>query len=98
MIEKGHGVLAMSFFARNVSIFGVDNSWSSHTNNRKNKFLVFGEGPTQGINDSTGAATNLVLTLVKQIQNFADVYITKLMRVTCMQIKQRFTNLRQNII
>ena len=43
-------------FARNVIIFGVDNSSSSHTDNRINNFLVLGEGPTQDINDSTGSA------------------------------------------
>ena len=47
-------------FARNVVIFVVDNSSSSHTHNRKNNFLVLGEGPTDGINggidDSTDAA------------------------------------------
>ena len=32
--------------ARNVIIFGVDNSSSSHDENRKNNFLVLGEGPT----------------------------------------------------
>ena len=42
-------------FARNVIIFGVDNTSSSHTDNRKNNFLVLGEA-THGINDSTGAA------------------------------------------
>ena len=30
-------------FARNVIIFGVDNSSSSHTNNLKNDFLILGE-------------------------------------------------------
>ena len=43
-------------FARNVVILGVDNSSSSRTNDRKNNFLVLGEVPTDGINDSTGAA------------------------------------------
>ena len=43
-------------FSRYVLIFGIDNSSSSHTNNPKNNFLVLAEGPTQGINDSTGAA------------------------------------------
>ena len=39
---------------------------------KKNNFLVLGEGPTQGINDSTSAAgKKLVLNLVKQIPNFA---------------------------
>ena len=37
-------------FARNVIIFVVDNSSSSHPENRKNKFLILGEGPTYGIN------------------------------------------------
>ena len=36
----------------------------------KNNFLGSGEGSTQGINDGT-AEKKLVLTLVKQIQNFA---------------------------
>ena len=43
-------------FGRNVVIFGVDNTSSSHTDNQKNNFLVLGEGPTDGINDTTGAA------------------------------------------
>ena len=41
-------------FARNVVIFGADHSSSSHTDNRKDNFLVLGKGPTQGINDSKG--------------------------------------------
>ena len=31
-------------FARNVVIFGVDSSSSSHADNRKNNFLLLGEG------------------------------------------------------
>ena len=42
-------------FARNVIIFGVDNSSSSHSDNRKNNFLVLGEGPTYGIDRNFGA-------------------------------------------
>ena len=37
--------------ARNVIIFGVDNSSSSHADIRKNNFLVLGESPTFGINE-----------------------------------------------
>ena len=37
-------------FARNVIMFSVDKSSSSHTNYRENNFLVLGEGPTYGIN------------------------------------------------
>ena len=35
--------------ARNVIIFGVDNSSSSHTDNLKNDFLMLGDGPTFGV-------------------------------------------------
>ena len=38
--------------ARNVIIFGVDNSSSSHAGNRKNNFLVLGDGSTFGFNGS----------------------------------------------
>ena len=42
-------------FARIVIIFGVDNNSSSYTDNRKNNFLVLGEWPNKGINDTAGA-------------------------------------------
>ena len=41
--------------ARNVIIFGVDNSSSFHADNQKNNFLVLGEGPTLGINGTFGS-------------------------------------------
>ena len=43
-------------FSRNVIIFGVDNSLSSHTNNRINNALVLDEGPTYDINSSVSEA------------------------------------------
>ena len=71
--------------ARNVVIFGVDNKSSSHIDNLKNNFLVLGKGPTGSINGSVGTAEkNIELTLVKQIQNFAQIYITMVMKVTCI--------------
>ena len=42
-------------FARNTAIIGVDNSSSSHGDNRKDDFLVLGEGDTFFINGSFGA-------------------------------------------
>ena len=42
-------------YARNLIIFGVYNSSSSHADNLKNNFLVLGEGDTFGINGSFGA-------------------------------------------
>ena len=40
-------------------IYGVDNTLLSHTNNPKSNFLVSIERPTDGINDSTGAAEKI---------------------------------------
>ena len=34
-------------------IFGVDKSSSAHTDNNKKDILVLGEGPTQGLDDTT---------------------------------------------
>ena len=56
-MEKVHRNVVV---ARNVVIFGVDYSSLSQTNNRKNNVLVLGKGPTQEINDSTGAAEKKV--------------------------------------
>ena len=42
-------------FTRNDVIFGVDNSSSSDADDRKNDFLVLGEGPAYGINGSFGS-------------------------------------------
>ena len=42
-------------FAGNVIIFGADNSLSSHSDNRKNNFLLLGESLTYGINGSFGS-------------------------------------------
>ena len=42
-------------FARDVVIYGVVNSSSSHANNCKNNFLVLAEDPTCGINGSFGS-------------------------------------------
>ena len=58
-------------FARYIVIFGFNITSSSYTDNQKNRFLVLGGGPTEGINDSVGAAEkSLILTSVKQRQHF----------------------------
>ena len=41
--------------ARYVTVFGVDNISSPHSDNRKNNFLILGKGSTFGINRSFGA-------------------------------------------
>ena len=75
----------MSFdngFARNVVIFGVDNSSSSHSKGSKNNISVQGEGPTNGINRSFGLPEKkLVLILTDQAQTFVWVFIIMLMQL-----------------
>ena len=40
-------------FGRNVIIFGADMSSSIHTHNKKKDILILGEGPTQGLDNTT---------------------------------------------
>ena len=67
-IEQVHGVLVMTLLG---IFFGVDNSSSSHADNRKNKILLLGEGPANDIN-SFGAAEQ------KFSINFSQVLIVLL--------------------
>ena len=54
-------------FARNVIIFGIDKSSSSYSDNRKNNFLILGEGSTYGINGSFCSPAKMFnINLLKQ--------------------------------
>ena len=41
---------------KNVVISGIDNSSSVHSDNKKKYILVLGEGPTQGLDNTTTTA------------------------------------------
>ena len=70
-------------FVGNIAGFGVDNTQWSDTDQQQKKFLGLGEEPLDGINDSTGTpGKEIALSLVIK-KNFAKVYITMVMRVTC---------------
>ena len=68
-MEKVSGLLTMTIASMTND---VDNSSSSHSDNRKYIFIILGEGDTFGFNGSFGAPEKgLILILVKQTQNFA---------------------------
>ena len=64
--------------AKNVVIFSVHNSSSSHTDNQKNDFFVLGGRPTDGVNDSTG-------TVGKKLIFYFSKAKTKLLKFTQRQ-------------
>ena len=70
-------------FSTNFVIFSVDDSSSSHTDNRKNNFLVLGEGwSADDLNDSvsaTGKKYNIKFTKAKK--KFARVCIVMMIVV-----------------
>ena len=60
MIDSAGSWSFYNDFTRNVIIFSVDNSSSSHSDNRKNNFLILSEGPTYGINGGFGSPEKIV--------------------------------------
>ena len=85
-------------YARNVIIFGVDNSSSSHTNNLQNNFLILGEGDTLIlILVLLYQKKSLVLILVKKMQHFVWAYIIMLTKVICLLMEEKYLNLKPTI-
>ena len=85
-------------FARNVTIFGVDNSSSSHSDNHKKDFLIADECLTNSIDGSLGhQRKSLILILLKQTQKFVWVYIKTLIIVIWCLIEKKSLNLNLTI-
>ena len=51
-------------FATKLVMFGVNNSLSSHDDNRKNKFLLLDEGQTNYINRSVVTAEKILVLIL----------------------------------
>ena len=65
MAFDGKGSLSFNdAFARNVTILGVDNSSSSHTENVTSAFSPLGKGDTFGINESFDAPEKIISNLI----------------------------------
>ena len=96
-IYKGYGITFESIgswsfdngIARNVIIFGLDNSSSPHSDNPKNNFFVLDQDPAYGINGSFGPLKKrkLVSILLKQTENFVPVCIIMLIIFICLLMK-----------
>ena len=101
-MNSGYGIAfhgrTLSFFngyGRNVAFFGVSNSSSYHDDNRRNNNLVLREGDTFGIDGSFGAPEkSLIITLLQESQNFASVYITMVIIVTCLLMEKKSLSLK----
>ena len=81
--------------ARNVIVFGVDNSSWSHTDNQKNVFLLLGKGTTFSINEHFGSPEKKFnINLVKQRRNFIWVCIIMLIIVSYFWMEKKSINLK----
>ena len=54
--DSGDSLTFVNDVSRNIIIFGVDKSLSSHADSRENNFLVLGEGLPFGIEGRFGSA------------------------------------------
>ena len=83
-------------FSGNVMVFDVDNSSLFHSDNRKNNFLILGEGAAYAISESFGSPEKklIILILLKQTQNFVWVFIIMLIIVIFLLMEKRHFNLK----
>ena len=92
-------------FGRNVINFGVDMSSSVHAENKKKDILILGEGPTQGLDDTTLTAEKknsigfiehnkkFCLSLACSIMEQIVIYL--LMALKFIHLKQKTLKLMQ---
>ena len=69
--EKIKFFIFSSGFGQNAIIFGIDMSSSAHVNNKKKDILIFGKGPTQGLEHTlTAEKMYLIKFVVTKKQKF----------------------------
>ena len=83
---------------KNVVVFGVDDSSSSHADNCKNNIWILGEVPTYRIDEKFDSPEKKFrIFFLKQAQNFVWVCILKLLIVICWLIVKKSLNLKLTI-
>ena len=75
---------------RIVIHFGIDNNLSFHSDNRKNKCLVLGEGPTFGINGSLGSSDRKLSFIFSKPNTKCWVFTIILTIVICFLMEKIF--------
>ena len=83
--------------SKNIIIFGVDNSLSFHSGNRKDNFLILGEGLTFWINGSFVSPEKKFSINFTKTQNFAWVYIKMLIIVIYLLMEKKSINLKPTL-
>ena len=81
--------------ARNVIIFGVYNSSTSHSDKGNDNILILGEGSTFGINGSFGSKKSI--SLIKQTQNVVKIRIIMLTIVISLLMGKKSLSLKSTI-
>ena len=93
--DSAHSWSFYNDFSRNVMIYGVDKSSSSHTDNRKNNFVLPCEGLTFGINGSVGLPQNKVcINFSNTKTKYFWVCIIMLIIVICLLMKKKYLRLK----
>ena len=85
-------------YGQNVLIFGVDMSSSAHIDNKKKDILVLGIGPTQGLEHTLTGENMYSINFTVTKRNFVWGCITMEQIVICLNMAQKFTNLKQKIL
>ena len=85
-------------FAQNVLIFGADMGFSAHIHNKKKDILVLGIGPIQGLEHTLIVENMYSINFTVTKRNFVWGCITMEQIVICLNMAQKFTNLKQKIL
>ena len=80
-VYSGYKTISDNGTTRNVIIFGVDNSSTSHSDNGKNIFLILCEGNTFGINGRFGSSEKKV-----------SIYFSKANKKFCLNLHYNADN------
>ena len=83
---------------RNVIIFGVDMSSSTHTDDKKKDILILGKGPTERLEHTLTAEKLYSISFTEKMQSFVWACIKMEQIVIYLLMEQKLLNLKQKIL